>query len=55
MELVPQTIAISSGDKILDKKYAAIHHLSINATKWLNVGLFDAVVFGRKIILNYLT
>ncbi len=47
MELVPQTINISAGNKILDKKYAAIHHLSINATKWLNLGLFDAVTFGR--------
>jgi len=56
MELVPQTIAISAGDKILDKKYAAIHHFSINATKWLNLGLFDAVTFGRKnhIELSYL-
>jgi len=48
MELVPQTIHISAGDKILDNKYAAIHHLSLNATPWLNVGLFDAVIFGRK-------
>jgi hypothetical protein len=47
-ELVPQTINISSGDKILDKKYAAMHHLSLNATPWLNLGLFDAVIFGRK-------
>ena len=48
MELVPQTINISAGNKILDKKYAAIHHLSVNATPWLNLGLFDAVIFGRK-------
>ena len=47
MELVPQTINISAGNKILDKKYAAMHHLSINATKWLNVGVFEAVIFGR--------
>jgi hypothetical protein len=46
-ELVPQTIDINAGNKILDKKYAAMHHLSINATKWLNLGLFDAVIFGR--------
>ena len=25
-----------------------MNNLSINATKWLNVGVFDAVVFGRK-------
>jgi hypothetical protein len=48
MELVPQTLQISAGNKVLDKKYAAIHHLSLNVTPWLNVGLFEAVIFGRK-------
>lgn len=48
MELTPQTIAINAGNKILDKKYAVIHHLSINVTPAINVGLFEAVVFGRK-------
>ncbi len=49
MELNPQFGAdIRGRDLLLDKKYAAIHHLSINATKWLNLGLFEAVVFGRK-------
>lgn len=36
------------GDKLLGKKYAAIHHLDIALTKWLNMGLFEAVIFGRK-------
>jgi hypothetical protein len=35
-------------DKLFDKKYAAIHHLSVQATPWLSVGVFDAVIFGRK-------
>jgi hypothetical protein len=48
MELVPQTVQISAGNKILDNKYAAMHHLSINATRWLNIGIFEAVIFGRK-------
>lgn len=48
MELTPQTVQISAGDKLLDKKYVAMHHLSFNATPWLNLGLFEAVVFGRK-------
>jgi len=47
MELVPQTPA-NPGNVQLDKKYAAIHRLSINATPWLNIGLFEAVVFGRR-------
>lgn len=47
MELNPRYVR-GAGDNLLDKKYAAIHHLSINAAKWLNVGLFEAVIFGRK-------
>lgn len=45
MELMPQFK--KSGDKLLPRKYAAMHHLSMNVTKWLNVGLFEGVVFGR--------
>ena len=37
-----------TGDRLVGKKYAALHHLDINITKWLNVGLFEGVVFGRK-------
>lgn len=48
MELTPQTIQINAGNKLLDKKYAVIHHLSINVTPSVNVGLFEAVIFGRK-------
>lgn len=49
IELNPQfPTEVRGQDLLLDKKYAAIHHLSFNATKWLNLGLFEAVVFGRK-------
>jgi hypothetical protein len=48
MELTPQTIQINAGNKLLDKKYAVIHHLSVNVTPAINVGLFEAVIFGRK-------
>lgn len=37
-----------SRDYLLGKKYAAMHHLDMAVTKWLNVGLFEGVVFGRK-------
>lgn len=47
MELNPQFVD-NGIDDLLDKKYATMHHLSINATKWLNIGFFEAVVFGRK-------
>lgn len=46
MELMPQFK--KSGDTLLDRKYAAMHHLSMNVTKWLNLGLFEGVIFGRK-------
>ncbi|MEO8110874.1 MAG: hypothetical protein ABI594_12610 [Ginsengibacter sp.] len=46
MELMPQFLKV--GDDLLDRKYAAMHHLSMNVTKWLNVGLFEGVIFGRK-------
>ena len=36
------------GDKLIGKKYAAMHHLDVNVTKWLNIGLFEGVVFGRQ-------
>lgn len=46
MELEPQFTKTS--DTLLDKKYAAMHHLSVNVTKWLNLGLFEGVIFGRR-------
>lgn len=35
-------------DRLLDKKYMAVHHLSFNVTRWLNLGVFESVVFSRK-------
>ena len=46
MELMPQFK--KNGDSLLDRKYAAMHHLSMNVTKWLNLGVFEGVIFGRK-------
>lgn len=46
MELTPQYKR--GGDQLLPKKYAAMHHLSINVAPWLNVGLFEGIIFGRK-------
>lgn len=34
--------------QLVPKKYAAMHHLDINVTKWLNIGLFEGVIFGRQ-------
>jgi hypothetical protein len=37
-----------NGDVLLPKKYAAMHHLDLDVTKWLNIGLFEGIIFGRK-------
>lgn len=34
-------------DTLWPKKYAVMHHLSLEVTKWLNVGAFEAITFGR--------
>lgn len=36
-----------STDKLLPKKYGAFHHLNINITNWLDLGLFEAVIYKR--------
>ncbi len=46
MELMPQFH--ETGADVLDKKYQVMHHLSLNVSKSINVGLFEAVTFGRK-------
>ncbi len=47
MELIPDGPR-ARGNSLLPRKYFRMNYLSINATKWLNVGIFDAVMFGRK-------
>lgn len=46
MELKPQFPR--GRDRLLPHKYAAMHHLSINATDWLNIGVFEGVIFDRR-------
>jgi hypothetical protein len=51
MELTSQRdtadIRLLGTDYEYPKKYGVVHHLSINPTKWLNVGLFENVMFSR--------
>lgn len=35
-------------DRRLPHKYSTAHYLSINATRWLNIGLFENVIFSRN-------
>lgn len=46
MELTPQYRRGS--DRRLPHKYATMHHLSVNATRWLNIGIFEGVIFDRR-------
>ncbi len=39
---------LRGGDRLLPKKYAAIHHLSLNATRFLNIGIWESVIFQRN-------
>ncbi|HXH18307.1 MAG TPA: hypothetical protein VNJ07_04410, partial [Chitinophagales bacterium] len=34
-------------DQLLPKKYAAFHHLNFNAAHWLDIGVFESVIFER--------
>jgi hypothetical protein len=45
MEL--QAAERQGADILIPKKYAAMHHLDLAVTKWLNIGLFEGVVFSR--------
>lgn len=46
MELTPQYTR--GADRRLPHKYATMHHLSVNATRWLNIGVFESVMFSRR-------
>lgn len=46
MQLTPQTVY--PPDTTNSKKYATMQHLSFDVTKFLNLGIFDAVVFDRQ-------
>jgi hypothetical protein len=46
MELMPDNK--KTGDNLIDRKYQVMHHLSINVSKSINIGVFEAITFGRK-------
>lgn len=35
-----------------NRKYMSLHHLSINVLKWLNVGVFESMVYGNQNSFN---
>jgi hypothetical protein len=46
MELHPAESVLTN--RLLPKKYAVMHHLDINITRAVNIGLFEGIIFGRK-------
>lgn len=52
-----QVARTASGDTPIAPKYMAFHHLNVNITKTINIGLFESVMFGKRPLgfdLNYL-
>ncbi len=47
MELTPQYIS-NPGDLRLPRQYATVHTLSTNVTRWLNIGLYESIMFARR-------
>ncbi|MBX9782793.1 MAG: hypothetical protein K2X48_05780 [Chitinophagaceae bacterium] len=38
----------NSISNLIPKKYATMHHLSINLKPWLNIGVFESIIFARQ-------
>jgi len=47
LELTPQYDK-NLGDGVLGHKFATMHYVTYNATRWLNLGFFESVVFDRE-------
>ncbi|MGC4056797.1 MAG: hypothetical protein QM743_01580 [Chitinophagaceae bacterium] len=45
-EIIPPYVR--GADRNLPLKYTTTHYLTVNATKWLNVGLFESIVFSKN-------
>jgi hypothetical protein len=57
-QLINKQIQVAvDGTEQLPPKYFSLHHLSINLTRNLNIGLFETIVFGKRQVgfdVNYL-
>ncbi|WP_299826166.1 hypothetical protein [uncultured Pontibacter sp.] len=47
-ELISESNRSQGGDRLLPKKYMALHRLGLNVTDNLNIGVFEQVVFARE-------
>ena len=43
-----QNVGKNTADVYYPQKYFAFHHLSLNITKHLNIGVFESIVFGNR-------
>lgn len=52
------TAAVTATDQLFPKKYGSFHYLSYNVLKWLNIGLFEGIIWsganGRGFDFQYL-
>jgi hypothetical protein len=46
--LTPQTTFLPNETPTTGHKYATVHFLSLNVTRWLNLGFFESVTFSRN-------
>ncbi len=46
LELTPQYV--KSADHVNKHKYSTVRYLNMNVARWLNLGIFEAQVFGRQ-------
>lgn len=47
-ELAPISTVVNPGDRILPKKYTAMHYLAFKPSNHFEIGLFESVIFGRE-------
>lgn len=53
--MIPQfDVAESPPNRVIGRSVMAIHHLSINATKWLNLALFQSITINNRLQWPYL-
>ncbi|MFN4255617.1 MAG: capsule assembly Wzi family protein [Saprospiraceae bacterium] len=48
LEITPSTAAAEPGDRLLPKKFAAMHYLNFKPTRNLAFGFFEATIFNRS-------
>lgn len=53
--MVPQyDVAQEQPDRVIGRSVMAIHHLSINATRWLNLALFQSITINNRLQWPYM-